>query len=212
MERSTVHLLYKRGKSLRQIASELGRSKNTVARALAEPVDRQPSTRRRKSSVDVFREQIVEWLEQGLSGVRMMELAREDPDHPYGGCGSVWRAAVRRERLSGLHEQAVADVPIRFEGLPGEYLQVDWGEIRHFPFTQQTPRDALLPGVSAEWSMVSLALERHVSAEPFPEHSFYAILAVLVGTTVVGSLTTPELEQAGAATLWLYLGRLRPDP
>jgi hypothetical protein len=51
----------------------------------------------------------------------------------------VWRAAVRRERLSLLHEQAVADVPIRFEGLPGEYLQVDWGEIRHFPFTQQTP-------------------------------------------------------------------------
>jgi hypothetical protein len=41
--------------------------------------------------------------------------------------------------LSGLHEQAVADVPIRFEGLPGEYLQVDWGEIRHFPFTQQKP-------------------------------------------------------------------------
>ncbi len=139
MERSTVHLLYKRGKSLRQIASELGRSKNTVARALAEPVDRQPSTRRRKSSVDVFREQIVEWLKQGLSGVRMMELARADPEHPYGGCGSVWRAAVRRERLSGLHEQAVADVPIRFEGLPGEYLQVDWGEIRHFPFTQQQP-------------------------------------------------------------------------
>jgi transposase len=30
-------------------------------------------------------------------------------------------------------------VPIRFEGLPGEYLQVDWGEIRHFPFTQQQP-------------------------------------------------------------------------
>jgi len=96
--------------------------------------------------------------------------------------------------------------------LPGEYLQVAWGEIRHFPFTQQTPRDALLPGVSSQWSMVSLALERHVSAEPCPEHSFYAILAVLVGTTVVGSFTTPELEQAGAATLWLYLGRLRPDP
>ena len=24
-------------------------------------------------------------------------------------------------------------------GLPGEYLQVDWGEVRHFPFTQQRP-------------------------------------------------------------------------
>jgi transposase len=139
MERSTIHLLHKRGKSQREIASELGRSRSAVARALSEPVDRQPSGRRRKSSVDAFREQIVEWLKQGLSGVRMMELARDAADHPYVGGSSVWRAAVRRERLSGLHEQAVADVPIRFEGLPGEYLQVDWGEIRHLPFTQQQP-------------------------------------------------------------------------
>jgi transposase len=139
MERSTIHLLHKRGKSQREIAFELGRSRSAVARVLSEPVDRQPSGRRRRSSVDAFREQIAEWLKQGLSGVRMMELAREDPEHPYGGCGSVWRAAVRRERLSLLHEQAVADVPIRFEGLPGEYLQVDWGEIRQFPFTQRTP-------------------------------------------------------------------------
>jgi hypothetical protein len=64
-------------------------------RALREPVDRQPSARRRKSSVDAFREQIAEWLKQGLSGVRMMELAREEPDHPYVGGSSVWRAAVR---------------------------------------------------------------------------------------------------------------------
>jgi transposase len=139
MERSTVHLLHKRGKSLRTIASELGRSKSTIARALSEPVDRQPEKRQRTSNVDPFREQIAEWLKQGLSGVRMLELARDDPDHPYRGGSSVWRAAVRRERLNGLHEQAVADVPIRFEGLPGEYLQVDWGEIRHFPFTQQQP-------------------------------------------------------------------------
>ena len=59
MERSTVHLLHKRGKSLRQIASELGRSKNTIARTLNEPVDRQTSTRRRKSSADAFREQML---------------------------------------------------------------------------------------------------------------------------------------------------------
>jgi transposase len=139
MERSTIHLLHKRGKSQREIAFELGRSRSAVARTLSEPVDQQPSGRRRKSSVDAFREQIAEWLKQGLSGVRMMELARDDANHPYVGGSSVWRAAVRRERLSGLHQQAVADVPIRFEGLPGEYLQVDWGEIRHFPFTQQQP-------------------------------------------------------------------------
>src|SRR6266851_1554711 len=139
MERSTVHLLHKRGKSLREIASELGRSKTTIARALCEPVDQPASARRRKSSVDAFREQIAEWLKQGLSGVRMMELARDDPEHPYGGCGSVWRAPVRRERLSGLHEQAVADAPIRFEGLPGGYLQVDWGESGTFPSPSSSP-------------------------------------------------------------------------
>src|SRR5258708_19329059 len=119
MERSTVHLLHKRGKSLRQIASELGRSKNTVARALSEAVDRQPSARRRTSSVDAFREQIVEWLKQGLSGVRMMELAREDADHPYGGCGSVRRRAVP---LGPFYFQAQQPVPRLFRlfcGLPG---------------------------------------------------------------------------------------------
>src|SRR5947209_17487813 len=136
MERSAIHLLHKRGKSQREIAAELGRSRTAVARALSERVDRQPAGRRRASRVDPFCEQIAEWLKQGLSGVRMMELAREEPEHPYQGCASVWRAAVRRERLVLEHEQAVADVPIRFDGLPGEYLQVDWGEIRHFPFTQ----------------------------------------------------------------------------
>jgi transposase len=104
---------------------------------LSEPVDQRPAHRARVSVVDPWRKQIAEWLKQGLSGVRMLELAREDVEQPYRGCDSVWRAAVRRERLAREHAQAVDDVPIRFEGLPGEYLQVDWGEIRNFPFTQQ---------------------------------------------------------------------------
>lgn len=137
MERSAVHLLRKRGKSLRAIAAELGHSKTTIARALSEPVDQPPPRRQRVSLVDPWRSQIAEWLRRGVSGVRMLELARDDPEHPFRGCDSVWRAAVRQARLVAEHEHAVADVPIRFEGLPGEYLQVDWGEIRHFPFTQQ---------------------------------------------------------------------------
>src|SRR6202165_5074035 len=170
MERSTVHLLHKRGKSLRTIANELGRSKSTIARALSEPVDQQPSARQRKSNVDPFREQIAEWLKQGLSGIRMLELARDDAEHPYRGGSSVWRAAVRRERLNGLHEQAVADVPIRFEGLPGEYLQVDWGEIRHFPFTQQQPVTRYFLGCRLKYSRWTWVIFtdnlRH--ATPFP--------------------------------------------
>lgn len=137
LERSTIHVLVKRGKSQRQIARELGVSRKTVARALEEPVDKKPAKRHRASSVDPYRTQIGQWLQDGLSTVRMLELARADPVQPYLGGRSVFGEYVRRMRLE--QERIVADVPVRFEGLPGEYLQVDWGEVRHFPFTQQAP-------------------------------------------------------------------------
>ena len=47
MERSTIHLLAKRGKSQRQIAEELGRNRRTVARVLQEPVEQAPAKRHR---------------------------------------------------------------------------------------------------------------------------------------------------------------------
>src|ERR671932_876929 len=137
MERSTIQLLAKRGKSQRQIAKELGRSRTTIQRVLQEPVDHRPARRHRASQVDPFRPQIEQWLQQGLSTVRMLELARADPDHPSAGGRSVFNDMVRRIRLE--RDRRAADVPLRFEGLPAEYLQVDWGEIRHFPFSQQPP-------------------------------------------------------------------------
>jgi transposase len=138
MERSSIQLLHKRGKSQRQIARELGRSRVTVARALREPVDRAATPRDRPSIVDPYREDIGRWLGEGLTAARMLELARTDPDKPYSGGHSVFRGGVRRERLR--RARLAADVPVRFEGLAGEYLQVDWGEIRRFPFTQAPPR------------------------------------------------------------------------
>ena len=137
MERSTIKLLAKRGKSQRQIAKELGRSRTTIQRALQEPVDQAPARRQRASLVDPFRPQIEQWLQQGLSTVRMLELARSDLEHPYSGGRSVFNDMVRRIRLE--RDRLSADVPLRFEGLPAEYLQVDWGEVRHFPFSQQQP-------------------------------------------------------------------------
>ncbi len=137
MERSTIHLLHKRGKTQRQIARELGYSRVTVARVLTEPLDQRPARRTRRSIVDPHREQIAQWVKEGLTAERMLELARHDDAQPYQGGHSVFRAAVRQARLAQAHERAVLDVPVRFEGLPAEYLQVDWGEIRHFPFTHQ---------------------------------------------------------------------------
>jgi transposase len=137
MERSAIHLMAKRGKSIRQIAEEVGRSPTTISRVLREPLDRQSARRRRRSQVDPYREQITQWLEEGLPVVRMLELARSDPERPYTGSRSQFGEMVRRQRQDREQERAQQEVPIRFEGLPGEYLQVDWGEIRCFPFTQQ---------------------------------------------------------------------------
>ena len=69
----------------------------------------------------------------------MLELARADPERPYTGSRSQFGAMVRRQRQEGEQQQAAAEVPLRFEGLPAEYLQIDWGEIRQFPFTTQAP-------------------------------------------------------------------------
>jgi transposase len=82
----------------------------------------------------------------------MFQLAREDAQQPYRGQLSVFRAAVRQERLAQAQARAVTAVPVRFEGLPAEYLQVDWGEIRRFPFTQQPPATRYFLGCRLKYS------------------------------------------------------------
>ena len=139
MERSAIHLLAKRGKSQRQIAEELGRNRRTIARVLREPVEQQPAKRYRRSKVDPYRAQIVAGLAAGLTATRMLELARSDATRAYCGGDNVFRTMVRRIRQEQQQQHAASDVPIRFEGLPGEYLQVDWGEVRRFPFAQRAP-------------------------------------------------------------------------
>jgi len=139
MERSAIHLMVKRGKSIREIAEEVSRSPTTISRVLREPMDRSPTRRHRRSQIDPYRDQIERWLEEGLPVVRMLERARSEPEQPYTGSRSQFGEMVRRIRQERDQEQAAREVPIRFEGLPGEYLRVDWDEIRHFPFTQQPP-------------------------------------------------------------------------
>jgi transposase len=63
----------------------------------------------------------------------MLELAREDPDHPYLGSAAAFYDYVRPLRRARM--RVPATVAVRFEGLPGEFLQIDWGEVRQFPFT-----------------------------------------------------------------------------
>ncbi len=37
-------------------------------------------------------------------------------------------------KLRRKRQQAPENLALRFEGVPGEFLQIDWGEARDFPF------------------------------------------------------------------------------
>ncbi|HEX9240751.1 MAG TPA: hypothetical protein VF910_08905, partial [Candidatus Bathyarchaeia archaeon] len=134
MERSTIHFLKQKGWTNVQIAEFTGHHRDTIARVLQEAVEKKPKTRQRSSAADVFRPQIATWLDQNLPVIRMLELAREDHDHPYTGSETAFYDYVRKMRRA--RHQTPRNVALRFEGVPGEYLQIDWGEVRDFPFTK----------------------------------------------------------------------------
>jgi hypothetical protein len=172
MERSAIHVMAKRGKSVRQIAAELGRSPTTIARVVPEPVDTPPPPRRRRSKVEASRPQIAAGIGEGLANVRILERARADLEQPYRGGRTIFDHLVRPIRRERAREQAVQDVPIRFEGVPAEERQVDWGEVRRFPFAQQAParRSFLacrLKDSRFSW-LLALVHQRHAAGDAHP--------------------------------------------
>ncbi len=134
MARSTIKYLKKLGYSNAQIAEIVQNDPRTVARALLEPADKAPAQRERLSSVAIFKEQIEKWFEQNLQVKRMLELAQQDHEHPYRGKPTAFYDYVRQLRLERLTKGR--QMAVRFEGLPGEFLQIDWGEIRRLQFTR----------------------------------------------------------------------------
>jgi transposase len=101
---------------------------------LREEVEKQPKTRNRSSAVAVFDAQIAEWLDKKLPVTRMLELARADGEHPYSGGETAFYDYIRKVRRAG--KQTPHDLAVRFEGVPGEFLQIDWGEVRDMAFTK----------------------------------------------------------------------------
>jgi hypothetical protein len=89
-----------------------------------------PRQRQRASTLETRRAALMSWIAEDIPTTRMLELARQDPRAPYtGGASTFYRfvATLRAEREAG------AAPVIRFEGLPGEYVQWDWGEARVRP-------------------------------------------------------------------------------
>ena len=126
MARSTIKFLKQQGQFHTRIAALVGCDRHTVTRVLTEPTD-PPRRRRRAGRLDARRDAVLSWLDTDIPTTRMLELARQDPLAPYvGGASTFYRFVAR---LRAEREAGTAPV-IRFEGLPGEYVQWDWGEAR----------------------------------------------------------------------------------
>ena len=137
MDRSAVKALRKRGKSMREIAAIMGCDKDTVQRVLTSPSAKRYERDATGSSVDRYKDSTIDWIKDEVTVQRMLELAREDKDSPYEGSRSVFYRRVAQ--LREAHNLAEKEKFVRFEGLPGEYVQVDWGEVRAFSFQRQAP-------------------------------------------------------------------------
>jgi len=67
----------------------------------------------------------------------MLEAARRHPDHPSTGSASAFSDDVRP--ITRARKTTPGQVPVRFAGLPGALLPIDWGEVRPFPVPQPLP-------------------------------------------------------------------------
>jgi transposase len=135
MERSTIYYLKHKGWTNVQIAEFTGHHRDTIARVLREDVDKHPQPRQRASAVAVFDAQITNWLDKDLPVIRMLELARADTERPYQGGETAFYDYVRKMRRA--RKQSPHHLALRFEGMAGEFLQIDWGEMRDMAFTKE---------------------------------------------------------------------------
>jgi transposase len=124
-EWAEIRRLYKVEKlSKRAIARHFGIHRNTVTRALASATPQQYQRQPRLSILAPYQAKIHTLLTENaeLSAVRILDLLCEEG---YPGQISILRAHVRQIRS----QYKPQPVYIRMEYRPGEYGQVDWGEM-----------------------------------------------------------------------------------
>ena len=116
--------LHRQGISQRQIASQSGLSRNTVAKILDQGVPQPFNKGERQSSLDSFKPYLkARWELYQLSGIRLHEEIKAQ-----GFKGSV---DIVQRYLKTLKDAQVASTraTVRFETAPGEQAQADWAHI-----------------------------------------------------------------------------------
>ncbi len=120
--------LHKEGYSIKAIARQTGRSRNTVRRVLREPGPTGFHKPQRHSRLGAFKDYLRAcWESCGLSAVRLLPEIQA-----MGHSGSV---VTLRRFLHSLkpERERLRKLSVRFETPPGQQAQVDWGYCGRFP-------------------------------------------------------------------------------
>jgi len=122
-----IRVLAKHGKGVREIAREVGVSRNTVRRYLRAPDaaryrNRPPRPGKLSAYEDYVRQRLAAALPDRLAATVLLRELRER--------GYAGGYTLLKDFVAGLQPAAVVEPVVRFETAPGQQMQVDWATIR----------------------------------------------------------------------------------
>lgn len=167
MKRHEIQVLRQAGLTIRQIARQAGVSRSTIKRILREPAvqavdDRQLVAGRgvgRPSKTEDYRDLIADILEREPE-LPTIEILHRSTLAGYDGAKSALYGLVAELRMRATSPM------VRFEGLPGEFSQHDFGEVdvRYLDGTTERIRFFASRLKYSRWSEVRLVPNERVEA------------------------------------------------
>jgi transposase len=205
MARHRVQVLRAGGKTLRRIATETGISLRSVKRivresAIAEPADVVSAKARgvgRPSLVEAYRDRIVEVLaaEPKLPTVEILHRLR--------GVGYTGAKTALYEAVRGLRPRPVTPL-VRFEGVPGEFSQHDFGQVdvRYLDGTEERIHFFASRLKYSRWVDVHVVADERVEALVRSLLAGFASFGGIVLVAVFDNPKTVTLGRDGGRILW----------
>jgi transposase len=125
-----IQALHRQGRSIRQIARELGLSRKTVRRYLRNPQPpRYVRSQRKPGILDPHKEYLLSRVGK-LPDLPAPVLLRELRARGYTGQITLIKDFIRPIRAE---RRRLQELTVRYETVPGEQAQVDWGEFLRLP-------------------------------------------------------------------------------
>jgi transposase len=203
-----IHRLKGMGFSIRQIASTLNLDRGTASKYLKNPDTTYKPKQSRPSKLDPFREMIKDSLEQYpqvKAPVILNMIAQKGFD------GEI---TIVREYLRQLRKHRVKQAFIRFESLPGQQMQIDWGHFGCIGYGGSSRRLYAL-AVIESYSRMLYVTFTHSQNQATLHQSLVAAFQYFGGTPreiVVDNMLTAVTERSGAMIRFndAFLDFLRP--